>query len=134
MQLTIEKPGVPAGVYTAKYQGGEELTTSFGDAYKLKFKVVGGEFDGKETSRLVNLGATSPKSNIVKFFAALAGVEPKEGVHINDADFVGARYEIVVEAHGTEGFTKIGQIVRRLPDDESPKSDNEPSAGELFGR
>jgi len=114
MKLTVSKAGVPARVYRARYAGDEEMTTLFGEAYKLKFTIIGGDFDGKETSRLVNPGSSSPKSNIVKFFAALAGVDPKDGQHIDDEDFINCEYEIIVEVHGDEGFTKVGQILRRL--------------------
>ena len=114
MELTISKTAVPAGIYRAKYAGGEEMTTQFGEAYKMKFTVVVGDFAGKETSRLVNPGSSSPKSNIVKFFAALAGVDAKDGVHISDDVYIGCEYEILVEDHGDEGFTKIGSIIRRL--------------------
>ena len=126
MKLNIGTPAVPAGVYQATYEGGEDLETDFGTAYKLKFKVVGGEFDGKETSRLVNPESTSPKSNVVKFFAGLAGKDPEAGIAIDDEDFVGNLYEILVENH-KEGFTKVASIIRRLygTDDKSPNLDSE---------
>jgi hypothetical protein len=117
MKLTIQKGGIPAGVYRVRYGGGEEMETKFGAAYKLCFSVIGGEFDGKETSRLVNPKSSSPKANISVFFAALAGVDAEDGVNIDDDLFIGCEYEILVEAHGDEGFTKVGTIIRRLEED-----------------
>jgi len=120
MKLTIQKGGIPPGVYRASYLGGEEMETKFGAAYKLRFTVIGGEFDGKETSRLVNPGSSSPKANISVFFAALAGVPPDDGTNIEDDLYIGCEYEILVEAHGDEGFSKVGTIIRRLDGDDQP--------------
>ena len=129
MELTISKAAVPKGGYVADYLGDEEMTTTYGACYKLRFLIVGGDFDGKEVSRLVNLGSSSPKSNIVKFFAALAGVDPKDGVHIDDEVYIGCRYEIVIEDHGDEGYTKVGSIGRRLNSDDQTADEE---AKELF--
>jgi hypothetical protein len=129
MELTISKAAVPAGNYRAKYLGGEELTTQYGEAYRLNFAVVGGDFDAKDVSRLVNLGSSSPKSNIVKFFAALAGVELKDGVHIDDEVYVGCEYELIVEDQGDDGYTRVGSIGQRLDSDDQTADEQ---AKELF--
>ena len=80
VQVLIEKTVIPPDVYVADYAGSEELATKFGDALKMIFTLIGGAFDGKQISRLVNLNTTSPKSNIAIFFAALAGVAPDKVV------------------------------------------------------
>lgn len=107
--------GVDAGVYLARYEGGEEVTTSLGAAYKLEFSVVGGQFDGKKVSRLVNPEASSPKSNIAKFFAALAGVTPERGCEVDDDDYVGQLYRVVVTVK-TSGYSQLEQIIARVND------------------
>lgn len=127
MKLTIQKGGIPPGVYRARYDGSESMQTKFGEAYKLCFSVIGGEYDGKETSRLVNPKSSSPKANISVFFAALAGVPPEDGTNIDDDLFIGCEYEILVEAHGDEGFSKIATIIRRL-DEETKTLDEQADA------
>ena len=52
MQLTIQNAAVPPGSYRAKYLGSEEITTSFGEALKLEFEVVSGDYSGQKISRL----------------------------------------------------------------------------------
>lgn len=83
----------------------------------MRYTVVGGEFDGKEVSRIVNPGSSSPKSNIVIFFAALAGVAPDDGTNIDDELYIGCEYEVLVVAHGDEGYSKVETIIRRLDED-----------------
>jgi hypothetical protein len=117
MKLTIAKGGIPPGVYRLRYEGGEEIETKFGTGYRMRYTVIGGEFDGKEATRIVNPGSSSPKSYIVVFFAALAGVDPEDGVNIDDDLYIGCEYEVLVVAHGDEGYSKVETIIRRLDGD-----------------
>ena len=68
---------------------------------------------------MVNPGATSPKSNIVKFFSALAGESPQDGLEIDDEEFIGCRYQIVV-ADKDNGYTQLSEIIRSLDDGGGP--------------
>jgi hypothetical protein len=113
MRLEIGKSSIPGGLYTAKYLGSEETTTQLGEALKLKFQIVGGDHDGKEVSRLVNPGATSPKSNVAKFFAALASLSAERGVEIDDADYRGCVYQVLIE-EADSGYPRLEKIVKRL--------------------
>ena len=113
MQLTVSKQGIPAGIYEAEYLGGEVIETAIGKAYSMRFKVIGGDFDGKITSRLVNHSASSPKSNVAQMFSALAGKTPAEGLTVNDEEYVGAKYQILVKAK-ENGYTQVAEIIRRL--------------------
>lgn len=129
MKLTIVKGGIPPGVYRLRYDGGEEIETKFGTGYRMRYSVIGGEFDGKEVTRIVNPGSSSPKSNIVTFFAALAGVPPDDGTNIDDDLYFGCECEVLVVAHGDEGYSKVETIIRRLDDDAKT---NDEQAEELF--
>jgi hypothetical protein len=131
MLLTVKNTSVPPGTYRARYVGGESLTTSFGEAYKIEFVVVGGPYDGKKTSRLVNPESTSPKLNIVKFFAALANYDVENGLEIDDSQHIGELYEICIEDH-KDGYTKLAEIVRQLHAGEETDQEAEQTASELF--
>ena len=113
MKHKIEKNVIPAANYKADYIGGEDMNTVHGVAYKMSFLIVGGEFNGKKISRLVNPDSSGPTANISVFFAALAGLDPNDEPEVDDDDFIGCRYFISVVPH-KEGYTKLGEIIRRV--------------------
>jgi len=123
MKVNVKNPGVPVGHYHAKYLGGEMLKSIKminGEAYQMTFEIIGGDYDGKKTTRLVNPQTLSAKGNMVKFFAQLAGVEPVDGLDLDDLDYVGVRYELRVAEKDESDWTQFDKIGRRLGDDEKP--------------
>ena len=45
--------GVPAGTYpSAEFIGTEDFENDYGKALKLKWRILGGEFDGQEATRI----------------------------------------------------------------------------------
>ena len=125
MKVNVSMKAVPIGTYHAEYMGGEMIKTPKGvndQAYCMSFKILGGESDGMVTTRLVNPGGKSPKSYVIKYFSALAGVQPTNDMDLDDSDYIGAKYEIVVVKQGEDGYTKFEDINRRLGDEEKADS------------
>lgn len=123
MKVKVSLVAVPSGTYKAKYLGGKMIKTPRGpndEAYLMSFEILGGDSNGMETTRLVNHSGKSPKAHIVQLFSDLAGVDPSNGMGLDDSDYVDARYEITVVNQGDDGYTKMDKIIRRLGDDEKP--------------
>lgn len=125
MKVEARSNIVPPGTYHAEYLEGKMIDTPKGPsdrAYLMSFRIIGGDYDEMEVSRLVNSSGKSIKSNLVKFFAALAGLEAKNAMSLDDSDYVGVKYEILVEENSSSGYTRFTEPIRRLADGE--KSDS----------
>jgi hypothetical protein len=114
MEFVVTSGGLPVGAYGAEFIGAEpynENADKFGPGVALKFRVVGGQHDGQEVSRICG-AKLSQKSALAKFAVALKGAAIEAGERINFDNFKGARGSIIVqptESGGTriESFLKV---------------------------
>lgn len=113
MQFTMSSGGVPAGTYQATFTGVEaynENVDKYGAGVSLKFRVIGGDHDGAEASRIC-AAKLSPKSALAKFATALKGAAIASGETFSFDAFVGTQGNIVVEP--TEGGgTRVSAFIR----------------------
>lgn len=125
MKVEARSNIVPPGTYHAEYLEGKMIDTPKGPddrAYLMSFRIIGGDYDDMEVSRLVNSAGKSIKSNLVKFFAALAGLTAENNLSLDDSDYVGAEYEILVEESSSKGYTRFAEPITRLADGEKADS------------
>ena len=105
--------GLPPGAYTAKFVSAEPYTENqekFGPGVSLKWRVVGGDHDGEEATRICSAKLT-PKSTLGKFAVALKGGAIASGERYNFANFVGVTGTILVEATDNGG-SRISTFLR----------------------
>jgi hypothetical protein len=129
MKLTIGMSSIRDGEYEAEYRGGEDITTKNGRRYRMKMILIGGDHAGKAATRLVDPDATLPNTEIAKLFAALAGLPAECGTEVNDADYIGCRYRILVKV-SKSGYPEIEKILHRLDPDGT--SEIETDADQIF--
>ena len=121
MKIESRSNIVPPGTYHAEYLQGKMIETPNGHsdrAYLMAFRVIGGNSDGMEVSRLVNPEAKSTRSNIVRYFAMLAGGGVENDLKLDDSDYVGAQYEICVTKNDSGDYTRFEAPIRRLAEGE----------------
>jgi hypothetical protein len=104
--------GIPVGGYSAEYVGAEEfLSDDYGPGVRLKWKILQGEHEGAETSRIVSQ-KLSPKSNLYKFVKALKGADIAAGEEIDLQSYAGVRGMVVVEETDS-GATRVGSFLKQ---------------------
>ena len=116
MEFTVGSGGLPVGAYSAIFVGAEPYTENvekYGPGVSLKFRVVGGEHNGEDATRICSAKLT-PKSSLGKFAVALKGGSVIAGERFNFANYVGTAGSIIVEATDNGGsristFLKMAQ-------------------------
>jgi hypothetical protein len=114
MEFTVSSGGLPPGMYHAQFVGADAYTENaaqYGPGVSLKFRVVGGDHDGEEATRICSAKLT-PKSTLGKFAVALKGGAIASGERYNFANFVGVAGSIIVEATDTGG-SRISTFLRQ---------------------
>ena len=128
MEFVCGSGGLPVGYYQAMFAGAEPFDQNiekFGPGISLKFKVIGGEHNGEEGSRICS-AKLSPKSSLGKFAVALKGGPVATGERFNFAHYVGTTGTIIVEATDSGG-TRIATFLRAAPP-QSPHQAQAPAA------
>jgi hypothetical protein len=106
MFFTIKSTDCPVGVYTARFNGVEEMThPEYGPGLRFDFEISEGPHKGKRTCRITSADPT-PRNVAGRILADLAGVAPSNGLSINLDDCVGREYTIVVR-EGESGRTRV---------------------------
>lgn len=103
--FTIEAGGpqaVPAGNYTATFQGLEKIETQKGEAARWPFKTD----DGLTISSLSDASRPTTKNKLGRFLAGLAAKPLAAGTTVDPSEYVGRRYMVIVVDKG-DGKTDI---------------------------
>lgn len=103
--------GVPVGGYAAEYVGAEAFENEFGPGVKLMWRILDGEYQGTEATRIVSQ-KLSPKSNLCRFVKSLKGSDIAAGEEVDLQSYVGTRGMIVVEETDS-GATRVGSFLRQ---------------------
>ncbi len=113
MQFTIEQGGstVPAGAFRAKFTGVEDTEhEEYGAGFRFVFKVVGGDHDGEDATRITGDRATS-KNALGKMLAGITGGGIEVGQQVDIEACVEKEYLINVgETKG--GGTRVESVIR----------------------
>jgi len=118
MSMTFEMKtggGIPAGAYTAEFVRAEKFDQNadqYGVGVLLVWKVLEGELQGEETTRIVS-AKLSPKSNLHKFVQAFRGAAVEPGENVDLQTFYGTQGMVVVEECGDGGSTRVATFLRR---------------------
>jgi hypothetical protein len=107
--------GIPAGAYQAEFVRAEKFDQNaeqYGIGVLLVFKVLEGELQGEETTRIVS-AKLSTKSNLHKFVQSFRGAPVEPGENIELESFYGTAGMIVVEECGDGGSTRVATFLRR---------------------
>jgi hypothetical protein len=112
-QFTVSESGVPAGPYSATFQGLEPFKENL-DRYEegciLRFVINSGDFKGREASRICSK-RFSPKTNLYRFAKSLIGRDLQSGESFDFADFVGTKGMVVIEATDS-GATRVATFLK----------------------
>ena len=97
---------VPAGTYSATFQGIESGENARGAYHKWAFRTD----DGKTITAFSDGSPPTTKNRTGRFLSALSGQPLTAGVEVNTDAFIGQRYTCVVVPHNAttrlETFTK----------------------------
>jgi hypothetical protein len=120
-EFTMTVGGVPAGTYPlAEFIGSEDFENNFGKAVKLKWRILGGECDGLEASRICSPNLTA-KSALGKLAVCLKGGPIGIGERFRLADYVGCRGSLAVEATESGGG-RVSVFLRQAGPQAAPPS------------
>lgn len=112
MKFTMQdNTGVPVGGYAAEFAGAEAFENEFGPGVKMKWKILNGDHQGTEATRIVSQ-KLSPKSNLCKFVKSLKGSDIAAGEVIDLQSYVGVRGMVVVEETDS-GATRVGSFLKQ---------------------
>jgi len=118
--LTVSSGGVPAGSYTGRFTGTEEVPANpekrFGAGLRWRFVVDVGPYEGQMVSRVTG-PAPSVKNSCGKMLSGVIGRALKENEQIDPDTFIGKRYMLVVAA-GQEGGTRVEAVIP-MPESQS---------------
>lgn len=112
--FTMTAGGVPAGAYAGEFLGVEDFEggqADYGPAVLLRWKILGGEHEGSEATRIVSK-KFSPKSGLGKLAVALKGSAIQPGESFSFDSVVGARGSLVVEETPTGSGTRVGAFIK----------------------
>ncbi len=113
LQFQIEQGGstVPAGAFRARFtEVGDTEHEEYGAGLRFVWKVVGGDHDGEETSRITGIKPT-PKNALGKILAGLTGGGIEVGQTVDIESCIGREYLINVgETKG--GGTRVESVIR----------------------
>ena len=113
MELIVSSGGLPVGVYAAEFLSAEpydQNSDKYGPGVSLKFRVIGGQHDAQEVSRICG-AKLSQKSALAKFAVGLKGAQIEAGERINFDHFKGVRGSIVIQ-QTESGGTRIEAFMR----------------------
>jgi len=114
MEFTMGTGGVPAGSYFAEFVGAEPYTENaekYGEGVALRFRILGGEHDGAEASRICSARLT-PKSVLGKFAVALKGSTIAAGERFSFDAHKGVQGNLLAEPTESGG-TRVAYFVRQ---------------------
>ena len=115
--------GVPVGSYRAAFIGTEKFDQNvekYGEGIALKWKVIGGEQDGAEASRICSPRLT-PKSTFTKFATSLKGSKLEAGERFSFEKYIGLQGMLLVEETDS-GSTRVAAFIR----DTAPPQQTQP--------
>lgn len=114
MEFQMESGGLPVGNYHAEFVGAEpydQNVEKYGPGVSLKFRVLNGEHEGQEGSRICSKKMT-PRSALGKFAVALKGGAIQSGEAFTFTDYQGTKGSIIVAATDSGG-SRIETFLRR---------------------
>jgi hypothetical protein len=116
---TMQPGGVPAGTYPeAVFLGTEGVNNQYGEATKLRFRIVGGQYDGQEATRICSPRLT-PGGALGKLAVQLKGGPIAIGEAFSFASYIGTRGSVVVEAT-QGGGGRVSVFLRQAAPQASP--------------
>lgn len=108
MKLKIQ--GVPAGQYTALFNGVEQTShPEYGEGLIWRFVVSGGQFDGQIAQRVTG-PQPKPQNSCGKLLRGVVGSLPSVGNEVDLEQFINVKYSILVE-EATNGGTRVGSVI-----------------------
>lgn len=110
--FTIGGASVPPNAYPGEFVRVDPYSENpeYGDAIKLIWKILKGEFVGQEVSRVVSK-KTGPKANLPKFAQMLKGEPLANGEQFDFSEYFGVRGTVVVEATESGG-SRVSSFIR----------------------
>jgi hypothetical protein len=107
VEFTVaDSSGPPPGIYRAEFLGVVKTThEQYGDGARFDWRIIGGEHDGRTTSRTCKPIPTA-KNNTGKLMAGLLGGSMKPGETVSLASCIGKHYTVVV------GLAQNGETTR----------------------
>jgi len=118
-EFTMGAGGVPAGSYpSAEFIGTEDYENEYGKAVRLKWRILGGEQDGQEATRICSPNM-SAKSALGKLAVALKGGPIAIGETFRFTDYVGVRGSLIVE-QTQSGGGRVSMFLRQTAPQASP--------------
>ena len=112
-KLIMGSGGIPPGAYSLELMAIEKWTENsekYGDGVIFRFKVIGGDHDGEETSRITGSKLT-PKSSLKKIAVGLKGSDIEAGEKVDFQEFIGRRYMGVVQETDS-GSTRVETLLK----------------------
>ena len=116
MEMTWESGGVPPGAYSVEFVKlenfeSEENSNDYGPAVILRFKVLSGDYEGEETTRICSK-KMNPRTELGKFARAITGSQGKVGQSFRWEDFYGQAFQALVEETPSGRGTRVGSVVK----------------------
>lgn len=124
MKFTASTGGIPQGFYSAEFFLIEEFDggqNDYGAAVVLRFRVIGGKFDGQECSRVCGAKLT-PKAALTKFATSLKGSPLLPHEEFDFSKFYGVKGNIHVEATES-GSSRVATFIRQ--NESEPTTDDQ---------
>lgn len=106
--------GIPVGIYKGILIAADDAPphADYGIGMKLAFRIVGGEFEGMETSTIVGIKKPpTPQNRLGQLLGGLAGSPVQAGQEISLERFFGKTYLLTVEAAPSGKGTRVGTIM-----------------------
>jgi hypothetical protein len=97
MKIMVKSGSVPAGTYSATFQGVENVNNDFGPGLRFNFRISGGLHDGRTVSRTTSPNAF-PQNACGKMVAAISAKPIEVGTEVDLSTYVGKLYLIIVAA------------------------------------
>jgi len=112
MNFTVaDNAGPPPGIYRAIFQGVEQTEhPEYGAGARFDFKVVGGEHDGKITSRTCK-PQPSPKNATGRLLSGLLGGQMQPGQTVSLAACIGKPFTVVVGLAPSGNATRVESVM-----------------------
>lgn len=112
--FTMTAGGVPVGNYVGEFAGVEPFEggqADYGEAVMLRWKILAGEHEGAEATRIVSK-KFSAKSGLGKFAVALKGSPIQPGESFSFDSVIGARGSLIVEETPSGSGTRVGAFIK----------------------
>ena len=111
MKFILRTGGVPTGQYQALFRGAKYVSNKFGRGLVWGFEIVGGEHAGELVTRTTTDEPTLG-NQAGRLLLDLAGLEPQEGLEIEEKQFRGQTYKIEVTRSPEGNGTRVERIAR----------------------